>query len=114
KIASVRMSAQTGNIESLELDGGASIGGDFFIDCTGFRALLIGERLAVGYEDWSHWLAAVSAWAVQSESTVAPPPYTRAMAHPIGWQWRIPLQQRTGKGILFSNRFCSDDEELSL
>ena len=114
KIATVRLSPQTGNIESLELEGGASVSGDFFIDCTGFRGLLIGEVLGVGYEDWSHWLAADSAWAVQTESTQAPPPYTRAIAHRIGWQWRIPLQHRTGNGIVYSSRFCSDDEARSL
>jgi tryptophan halogenase len=78
KIAQVRMSAQSGNIESLELESGASIAGDFFIDCTGFRALLIGEKLGVGYEDWSHWLAADS------------------------------------DGLVYSSRFCSDDEARSL
>ena len=74
KIATVNLSSksgspQTGNIESLELESGVSVSGDFFIDCTGFRGLLIGEVLGVGYEDWSHWLAADSAWAVQTEST---------------------------------------------
>jgi tryptophan halogenase len=114
KIAKVSLSPHTGNIESLDLESGASVSGDFFIDCTGFRGLLIGEALGVGYEDWGHWLAADSAWAVQSESTQAPPPYTRAIAHPIGWQWRIPLQHRTGNGIVFSSRFCSDEEARSL
>jgi tryptophan halogenase len=114
KIAKVNVSAQTGNIESLDLDGGASVPGDFFIDCTGFRGLLIGEVLGVGFEDWGHWLAADSAWAVQTESTQAPPPYTRAIAHAIGWQWRIPLQHRMGNGIVYSSRFCSDDEARAL
>jgi tryptophan halogenase len=114
KIARVSVSAQTGDIESLELESGASVTGDFFIDCTGFRGLLIGEVLGVGYDDWGHWLAADSAWAVQTESTQPPPPYTRAMAHPVGWQWRIPLQHRTGNGIVYSSRFCSDDEARSL
>ena len=80
----------------------------------GFRGLLIGEVLGVGYEDWGHWLGADSAWAVQTENTQAPPPYTRAMAHPVGWQWRIPLQHRTGNGIVYSSRFCSDDEARSI
>jgi tryptophan halogenase len=114
RIATVKLSPQNGNIESLELAGGTSVAGDFFIDCTGFRGLLIGEVLGVGYDDWSHWLAADSAWAVQTENTQPPPPYTRAIAHPIGWQWRIPLQHRTGNGIVYSSRFCSDDEARSL
>ena len=114
KIAKVHVSPRTGNIESLELDNGAAVVGDFFIDCTGFRALLLGETLGVGYDDWSHWLAADSAWAVQTESTEAAVPYTRSIAHPIGWQWRIPLQHRTGNGIVYSSRFCSDDEARSL
>jgi tryptophan halogenase len=114
KIARVRLSQQNGDIVALELDSGTEVAGDLFIDCTGFRALLIGETLGVGYEDWSHWLGADSAWAVQSESVVTPPPYTRAIAHPIGWQWRIPLQNRTGNGIVYSSRFCSDDEARAL
>jgi tryptophan 7-halogenase len=110
KITKVRLSEQTGNIESLDLEGGVSITGDFFIDCTGFRGLLLGEALGVGYEDWGHWLGADSAWAVQSESAQVPPPYTRATAHAVGWQWRIPLQHRTGNGIVYNSHFCSDDE----
>jgi tryptophan halogenase len=113
-IAKVRLCPETGNIVALDLGGGGTLEADFFVDCTGFRSLLLGEALGVGYEDWSHWLAADSAWAVQTESTQAPPPYTRAIAHPIGWQWRIPLQHRTGNGIVYSSRFCSDDEARSL
>ncbi len=110
KIGKTVVDPDTGNIQSLELEQGKRINGDFFIDCTGFRGLLIGEVLGVEYEDWSHWLAADRALAVQTESTESPPPYTRAIAHPIGWQWRIPLQHRTGNGIVYSSRFCSDDE----
>jgi tryptophan halogenase len=113
KIAKINVSAQSGNIESLDLESGANVAGDVFIDCTGFRALLIGETLGIGYEDWGHWLAADSAWAVQTGSTQAPAPYTRSMAHPDGWQWRIPLQHRTGNGIVYGSRFCSDDEARS-
>jgi tryptophan halogenase len=109
-IAQVRQCPETGNLLSLDLGNGQTVAADFFIDCTGFRALLIGETLGVPFEDWGHWLAADRAWAVQTESTEAPPPYTRAIAHAAGWQWRIPLQHRTGNGIVYSNRFCSDDE----
>jgi len=104
---------KTGNITSLTLGNGKEILGDFFIDCTGFRALLIGEHLDVGYEDWSHYLAADSAIAVQTKSAEEPRPYTQAMAHSAGWQWRIPLQGRVGNGIVYSSKFLSDDEARS-
>jgi tryptophan 7-halogenase len=114
RIASVPLSPESGDIVSLELEGGISVAGDFFVDCTGFRGLLIGETLGAGYEEWGHWLGADRAWAVQTESAGPPPPYTRAMAHAVGWQWRIPLQHRTGNGIVYSSRFCSDDEARAL
>ena len=110
KISEVRKHAETGEIESLLLENGESIEGDVFIDCTGFRALLIGDALDVGLEDWSHWLASDRAIAVQTEATEPPPPYTRSIAHPSGWQWRIPLQTRVGNGIVYSSQFLSDDE----
>ncbi|MFQ3236482.1 MAG: tryptophan halogenase, partial [Paraglaciecola sp.] len=101
---------ETGNISSLILDNGHEIVGDVFIDCSGFRGLLIGENLKVEYEDWSHWLASDSAIAVQTKAVEPPRPYTRVIAHPVGWQWRIPLQNRVGNGIVYSSQFCSDDE----
>ena len=101
---------EAGNISSLTLDNDTKIVGDVFIDCTGFRGLLIGDNLNVEYEDWSHWLAADSAIAVQTQAVEAPRPYTRAIAHSAGWQWRIPLQNRVGNGIVYSSQFCSDDE----
>ncbi|MFT4940470.1 MAG: tryptophan halogenase [Paraglaciecola sp.] len=101
---------ESGNISSLILDNGTTIAGDVFIDCTGFRGLLIGENLKIGYEDWSHWLAADSAIAVQTQAVEAPVPYTRSIAHSAGWQWRIPLQNRVGNGIVYSSKFLSDDE----
>jgi tryptophan halogenase len=101
---------ESGNISSLTLGNGEHIRGDFFIDCTGFRGLLIGEHLGVGYEDWSHFLAADSAIAVQTEKVEAPRPYTQVIAHPAGWQWRIPLQGRVGNGIVYSSKFLSDDD----
>jgi len=110
KIDEVTVDPGSGNIRSLELDRDRQVSGDFFIDCTGFRSLLLGEALGIEYEDWSHWLAADRALAVQTESTEPPRPYTRAIAHSLGWQWRIPLQSRTGNGIVYSSRFCSDDE----
>jgi tryptophan halogenase len=104
---------ETGNISALTLGNGDKVCGDVFIDCTGFRGLLIGENLDVEYEDWSHWLAADSAIAVQTQAVEAPRPYTRAIAHSAGWQWRIPLQNRVGNGIVYSSQFLSDDEALS-
>lgn len=103
----------TGNITTITLGNGKEITGDFFIDCTGFSALLIGQHLDVGYEDWSHYLAADSAIAVQTKTVEKARPYTQAIAHPAGWQWRIPLQGRVGNGIVYSSKFLSDDEARS-
>jgi len=102
-----------GNIASITLRNGETVSGDVFVDCTGFRSLLIGEHLEVGFDDWSHWLAADRAIAVQTQAVEAPRPYTRAIAHPAGWQWRIPLQSRVGNGIVYSSQFMSDDEARS-
>ncbi|MES1199867.1 MAG: tryptophan halogenase family protein [Pseudomonadota bacterium] len=110
KIENVNLNAETGMIESLTLDGDRTIAGDLFVDCTGFRALLIGKALDVGYEDWSRYLPCDAAIAVQTRSARPPPPYTRAMAHDAGWQWRIPLQHRTGNGIVYCSAFLERDE----
>lgn len=110
KISEVNIDPETGNIQSLQLEQDRQVAGDFFIDCTGFRALLLGDALGVEYEDWSHWLAADRALAVQTTNTEPPHPYTHVRAHPCGWQWRVPLQTRTGNGLVYTSRFCSDDE----
>jgi tryptophan halogenase len=110
KIAEVRLAPESGDIEALALESGEVIGGDLFIDCTGFRALLIEGALETGYDDWSHWLPTDSAIAVQTEATGPAWPYTRAVAHKAGWQWQIPLQHRVGNGLVFCSRFLSDDE----
>ena len=91
KIDKVNVDAATGRIASLRLDSGTELGGDLFIDCTGFRGMLIGEALGQEYEDWSHWLFNDSAIAVQTASTGPAIPYTRSIAHDAGWQWHIPL-----------------------
>jgi tryptophan 7-halogenase len=109
KIKEVKQNATSGFIESLVLHSGQVIEGDLFIDCTGFRGLIIEQTLKSGYEDWSHWLPCDSAAAVQTELTGAAPPYTRAIAHDSGWRWCIPLQHRVGNGLVFSSRFLSDD-----
>ena len=113
KISKVNLCPETGNIKSLALERGEILEADFFVDCTGFRALLIGQTLGVPYDDWSHWIASDRAWAMQCKSAETPP-YTRAIAFPCGWQWRIPLQHRTGIGFVYSSRFCSDDDARKL
>lgn len=110
KIEQVIRHPERGDIDSLALDNGDTVSGDLFIDCTGFRALLIGDALGVEFEDWSHWLPCDRALAVPSERAETVQPYTRAIAHEGGWQWRIPLQHRTGNGLVYSHRHLSDDE----
>jgi tryptophan halogenase len=86
------------------------VSGDLFVDCTGFRGLLIEQTLAAGYEDWRHWLKTDSALAVQTNSTGEVPPYTRSMARTAGWQWRIPLQSRVGNGLVYCSEYQREDE----
>jgi tryptophan halogenase len=100
----------SGHIESLTLESGQRVEGDFFIDCTGFRGLLIEQTLKAGYEDWTHWLPCDSAVAVQTEKQGPALPYTRSIAHRAGWRWQIPLQHRTGNGMVYCSRFMSDEE----
>ena len=110
KIVEVKTDPTSGYITALRLDSGADIEGDLFIDCTGFRGLLIGQTLHVGYEDWSHWLYNDSAVAVQTESVRDAWPYTRSIAREAGWQWRIPLQHRVGNGIVYCSRYIRDEQ----
>jgi len=114
KIAQVHLREGDGFIQSLQLESGENIDGDLFIDCTGFRGLLIEQALQTGYEDWSHWLPCDRALAVPCASVDELTPYTRATAHKAGWQWRIPLQHRTGNGHVYSSRFMSDDEACAI
>ena len=109
-VESVERDSESGDIRSIRLGGDRAVAGDFFIDCTGFRALLLGEALGVGYQDWSHWLPCDRALAVPSERLPTLVPYTRATAKSAGWQWRIPLQHRTGNGHVYSSGFTSDTE----
>jgi tryptophan 7-halogenase len=110
KITRVDQHAETGDITSLLIDNGTEVEGDLFIDCTGFRGLLIEQTLKTGYEDWSEWLPTNSAFAVQTESVKPAVPYTRAVAHHAGWRWQIPLQHRVGNGLVFCSDYMSDDE----
>ncbi len=110
RIVGVQQRAADGFIESVTLENGERIGGDLFIDCSGFRGLLIEQTLETGYEDWSHWLPCDRAMAVPSEGVDPITPYTRSTALAAGWQWRIPLQHRVGNGYVYSSRHLSDDE----
>lgn len=100
---------ESGAIELLSMQSGARIEGDFFIDCTGFRSLLLGSKLGVQWEDWSQWLPCDRALAVPCERVGEFTPYTRSTAQPGGWIWRIPLQHRTGNGYVFSSRFIDEE-----
>jgi tryptophan halogenase len=110
KIQRVELDGETGDIAALHLDGERRIEGDMFVDCTGFRGLLIDGALHAGFEDWGHWLPNDSAIAVQSKHLEPPQPYTQAIAHDAGWQWRIPLQHRMGAGIVYASGYLSRDE----
>jgi tryptophan halogenase len=110
KIARIEQHPESGFIEALVLESGPRVEGDLFIDCTGFRGLLIEQTLKAGYEDWGHWLRTDSALAVQTPSTGEVPPYTRAIARQAGWQWRIPLQHRVGNGLVYCSDYISEEE----
>ncbi len=110
RIEQVEQDPTSGFITGLRLQSGQLVTGDLFIDCTGFRGLLIGQTLDVGFDDYGDWLPCDRAIAVPTESSGAAQPYTRSIAHEAGWQWRIPLQHRVGNGMVFSSRHWSDDE----
>ncbi len=110
KIESVEQNVETGFIESVTLASGTRVSGDLFLDCTGFRGLLIEKTLNVGFEDWTHWLPCDRAVVVQTAATGPAVPYTRAIAHDAGWRWKIPLQHRVGNGLVYSSRYLSDEE----
>jgi tryptophan halogenase len=110
RIVSVERNGETGAVAAVLLEDDRKVRGDLFIDCSGFRSLLLGDTLEVPFEDWSEWLPCDRAIAVPSERTEPLLPYTRSTAHPAGWQWRIPLQHRTGNGHVYSSAHMSDDE----
>jgi tryptophan halogenase len=110
KIVGVRQDGETGLIEAVEMEDGSSLRGDFFIDCSGFRGLLIEQVYKAGFEDWSHWLPNDRAAAAPAERMAEPSPFTLARARDAGWQWRIPLQHRTGNGYVFCSTYVSEDE----
>ena len=114
KIKTVQTDPNSGDITDLILDSGETISGDFFIDCTGFRGLLIEKTLHAGYENWGHWLLNNSAVAMQTTTTKEPVPFTRSIAHHAGWQWQIPLQHRVGNGLVYASDYMTDDEAIKL
>ncbi|WP_443749240.1 tryptophan halogenase family protein [Asticcacaulis solisilvae] len=110
KIVQVHQNPETGYVTSVQLTDGRHVEGDIFIDCSGFRGLLIEETLKTGYIDWSRWLPMNRAAAVPCERVDVLTPFTRCTAREAGWQWRIPLQHRTGNGYVFCSDFISEDE----
>jgi tryptophan halogenase len=110
KIETVERDPESGDIAALLLDGERRIDGSFFIDCTGFRSLLLGQTLEVPFDDWSNYLPCDRAFAAPSARSHALRPYTQSIARTAGWQWRIPLQHRTGNGHVYCSSFTSDDE----
>jgi tryptophan 7-halogenase len=110
KITRVQQHAETGDIRAVETERGDVISGDLFIDCSGFRGLLIAQTLGTGYADWTHWLPCDRALAVPCSNAPTLLPYTRSTARTAGWQWRIPLQHRIGNGYVYCSRYLSDDE----
>ena len=113
KVSSVTRHSN-GDIQHLVLDDGRVLGADLFIDCSGFRGLLIQQQLNTGYEDWSHWLPCDRAVAVPSERFEHTLPYTRSIAHSSGWQWRIPLQHRNGNGLVYSSAHYTEQQAADL
>ncbi len=110
EIVEVLLRPDDGFVETVRLKSGERIAADLWIDCSGQRGILIGQALKTGYEDWTHWLPCDRAIAVPSAKVGEPTPYTRSTARTAGWQWRIPLQHRTGNGVVYSSAFLSDDE----
>jgi tryptophan halogenase len=109
KVVDVALRGEDGFIEAVTLDDGQRVAGEFFIDCSGFRGLLIEEALEAGYDNWQHWLPCDRAVAVPCEKGEFTP-YTRSTAKAAGWQWRIPLQHRTGNGYVHCSAHISEDE----
>jgi tryptophan halogenase len=114
KIVDVALDGASGLVRSVTLADGSAVEGDLFIDCSGFRGLLIEEKLGTGYEDWSHWLICDRAVAVPSKLPGPPDPFTRSTARASGWQWRIPLQHRMGNGIVYSSAHLERDEAAAM
>lgn len=113
RLQDVERDGESGFVTALTTHRGDRLEGDLFIDCSGFRALLIERQMGSEFEDWSHWLPCDRAAAVPCARVAATTPFTRSTARPAGWQWRIPLQHRTGNGYVFSSRFLGEDEAVA-
>ncbi|MDE2110114.1 MAG: tryptophan 7-halogenase [Alphaproteobacteria bacterium] len=114
KVQKILQAPDAGHVTALELDKGLIVEGDFFFDCTGFAALLLGKTLGVPYVDWSHWLPCNTAQVVACQHAGPLAPYTRSTARTAGWQWRIPTQRRIGNGHIYCREFMSDDEAATI
>jgi tryptophan halogenase len=114
KVVAVKQNGESGFVESVELESGQVVSADLFLDCSGFRSLLLGGTLGVEFDDWTHWLPCDRALVAPCEKVGPPTPYTRSTAHKAGWQFRIPLQHRTGNGHVYSSQFSSDDEAADI
>lgn len=114
RISGFERDADTGDIAAAVMEDGRRISGDLFIDCSGFVGLLIEQQMQAGFEGWGHWLPCDRAIAVPSTDDQPPLPYTRSIARPAGWQWRIPLQHRTGNGHVYQSAMMSDDEATAI
>jgi tryptophan halogenase len=114
KIGKVERNGESGDVAILSLEDGNRVSADLFIDCSGFRGLLIEDTLKTGYVDWTHWLPCDRAFAVPCASVNPLTPYTRSSARKAGWQWRIPLQHRIGNGHVYCSQHVSDDEAASI
>ena len=114
KVENVKQNPENGYIATLEMENGSVITGDFFFDCTGFRALLTEKTLGATFTDWSHWLPCDSAQTIATERVGPLLPYTKATAKSAGWQWRIPTQHRTGNGHIYSSKYINDDEAINI
>ena len=112
RIADVALDGESGFVTAVTLENGERIAGDLFVDCSGFRGLLIEQALETGYEEWTHWLPCDRAVALpcNRDDGSGPLPYTRATAHAAGWQWQVPLQHRNGNGHVYCSQHMSDDE----
>lgn len=110
KIARVNLRSEDGFVESVTMEDGETIAADFFVDCSGLRGLVIEQAMKTGYEDWTHWLPCDRAIAIPCERSDNFTPYTKSSARPAGWQWRIPLQHRTGNGHVYSSKYMESDE----
>ena len=113
KVSDIRQHGESGHVEAVVLESGETVEAELFIDCTGFRGLLIEQTLGAGFTDWSNWLPCDRAVARACAKVAEPIPYTRSTAKEAGWQWRIPLQSRTGNGHVYSSAHLSDDDALA-